>query len=309
MSEGEEGEAGEAGDTSCCASCGIAEIDDVKLKDCDGCDLVRYCSDECQQDHKSKHEEECKKRAAELRDELLFKQPEGTYYGDCPICCLPIPLDLTKSTMMVCCSKFICEGCYYANAKREIEMRLDQKCAFCREPSVISEEEWQKRNMKRMEMNDPNAIYQQGVDQYNEGKYRSAFKYFTKAVALGNTEAHYYLSMMYNDGKAVERDEGKILHHVEEAAIGGHPDARYTLGCNEWDNNCNYERAVSHFIIAATQGHDKAIKSLMNAFRIGRISREELANALRAHKAAVDETKSAQREEAEVSSEYFWREG
>ena len=35
-------EENEAVDTSCCASCGIAEIDDIKLKDCDGCDLVKY---------------------------------------------------------------------------------------------------------------------------------------------------------------------------------------------------------------------------------------------------------------------------
>lgn len=70
----------------CCASCGIAEIDDVKLMDCDDCDLVRYCSDECQRDQKSEHEEECKKRAAELRDELSFKQPEAgrQSYGGLP---------------------------------------------------------------------------------------------------------------------------------------------------------------------------------------------------------------------------------
>ena len=72
--------------SSCCASCGIAEIDDIKLKHCDGCDLVKYCSDACQRDQKSEHEEECKKRAAELRDELLFKQPEAgrQSYGGLP---------------------------------------------------------------------------------------------------------------------------------------------------------------------------------------------------------------------------------
>ena len=56
-------------DTSC-ASCGIAEIDDIKLKDCDDCDLVRYCSDACQRDHKTKHKEACKKRAAELDEKI-----------------------------------------------------------------------------------------------------------------------------------------------------------------------------------------------------------------------------------------------
>ncbi len=85
--------------TVCCASCGIEEIDDIKLKDCDDCDLVKYCSDECQENHKSEHEDACKKRAAELRDELLFRQPESTHVGDCPICCVPLSLDRLKSTM------------------------------------------------------------------------------------------------------------------------------------------------------------------------------------------------------------------
>eukprot|EP00984_Skeletonema_dohrnii_P035791 scaffold35973_cov122-Skeletonema_dohrnii-CCMP3373.AAC.2 len=35
---------------------------------------------------KLQHKKECKKRAAEFRDELLFKQPESCHEGDCPIC-------------------------------------------------------------------------------------------------------------------------------------------------------------------------------------------------------------------------------
>eukprot|EP00985_Skeletonema_marinoi_P010505 scaffold4929_cov102-Skeletonema_marinoi.AAC.2 len=35
---------------NCCVSCGTAEVDDVKLKKCDHCDLVRYCSVTCQQE-------------------------------------------------------------------------------------------------------------------------------------------------------------------------------------------------------------------------------------------------------------------
>ena len=83
----------ETADTSC-ASCGIAEVDEIKLKTCDACDLVRYCSDNCQQDHSQQHEATCKERAAELRDEILFRQPESTHVGDCPICCLPLPIEI-----------------------------------------------------------------------------------------------------------------------------------------------------------------------------------------------------------------------
>ena len=84
---------------SCCACCGIAEIDDIQLVPCDDCDLVKYCGDDCQELHRSEHAGKCKMRAAELRAELLFKQPESTHMGDCPICSLPLPLDGSKSGM------------------------------------------------------------------------------------------------------------------------------------------------------------------------------------------------------------------
>ncbi len=59
------------------------------------------------------------------------------------------------------------------------------------------------------------------------------------------------------------------------------------------------ERAVKHLIIAATHGEDKSIKKLMDAFKRGFVEKEDLAAALRAHQAAVDETKSPQREKVE----------
>ena len=289
----------EAVDTCCCcASCGIAEIDDITLMSCDGCDLVRYCSDECREDHKSVHEEECKKRAAEVRDELLFKQPENNHLGDCPICSLPMPLNTEKTCMHSCCSKVICLGCDHANVQREKEMRLQNKCAFCRKPIPKTKEEREQRRRKRVEANDPVAIYHEGEEQYWEGDYSRAFKYFAKAAELGDAMAHYRLSTMYNQGYGVEQNEGKEIHHLEEAAIGGHPKARYNLGGHEFING-NAERMVKHLIIAATLGHDDAIKALIAAFKDGQISKETLASALRAHKAAVDATKSPQRVTAE----------
>ena len=288
--------------SSCCASCGIAECDDIKLKECDGCDLVRYWSDECQQIHQSEHEEACKKRAAELRDELLFKQPESTHMGDCPICSLPLPLVGKKSTLFLCCSKVVCNGCRYAHQKRQIEQRLQQSCPFCRELLPETEEEIDERRMKRVEVKDPVAICREGGEQRKKGDNIKAFDYFTKAAELGDADAHYKLPIVYLDGVGVEKDEGKASHHWEEAAIRGHPVARYNLGWHEGINNKNSERAVKHWIIAAAQGHDGSIKELMKKFREGYVSKEELASALRAHKTAVDATKSPQRE---VGEQYF----
>ena len=282
----------------CCASCGIAEIDDVQLVPCDGCDLVRYCSDECREDHKSEHEDACNKRAAELRDELLFKQPESSHLGDCPICMLPLPLDKKKSTMKSCCSKVVCNGCVYTHQMRLLEMRLQHTCPFCREPAIRTDEEVEERTMKRIEANDLVAIVEEGVKQFTKGEHRSAFEYFAKGAALGGIDAHYELSVLYRNGHGVGQDEGKEIYHLEEAAIGGHTLARHNLGSHEMVNN-NSERAMKHFIIAAAQGSDLSIKALMDAFRDGYVSKEDLAVALRAHKAAVDETKSPQRQAAE----------
>ena len=294
----------EADKKLCCASCGKAEIDEVKLMKCDDCDLVRYCSDECQINHKSEHEESCKKRAAELRDELLFKQPEGSYLGDCPICCLPLSLYTNKSTMNNCCSKVICDGCVIANKIREDEASMVHSCPFCRKPLPDTDEEIDKQRMKRVEANDPLAIRREGRNQYYKGDFVKAFEYYTKAAELGNAEAHYQLSNMYLKGQGVEKDEGKEVYHLEEAAIGGHQVARYNLGCDEWSNN-RIDRALKHWIIAATQGDDHAIKNLMKVFKKGLIAKEDLASALRAHQAAVDATKSPQREAAEKYE--IWR--
>ncbi len=283
---------------SCCASCGVAEIDDVKLMPCDGCDLVQYCSDDCMGDHKSEHKEDCKKRAAELRDELLFKQPESTHMGDCPICSLPLPLVMKKSSMCYNCSKVICGGCVNANHKREEEMRLPYRCPFCREPLTDVEEEAMKQMMKRVEANDPGAMLKEGGIQYEKGEYSRAFEYWTKAAELGDAEAHYKVAILYRKGLGVEKDEEKEMHHLEEAAIGGHPDARCNLGSHEYRHG-NIERAVKHWFIAATQGHDDSIKELLKAFKEGFISKEDRAATLRAHHAAVKETKSPQRDEAE----------
>ena len=264
-----------------------------------GCDLVKYCSDACQELHRPEHEETCKKRAAELREELLFKQPESSYLGDCPICSLPLSLYPDKSTMYGCCSKVICKGCVYANEIREEEMRRELSCPFCRELLPESIEEADKRNMKRIEANDPAAMCIKGMEQCNKGDYLSALEYFAKGAELGYAQAHYRMAEMYYSGEGVQQDFGKAIHHFEEAAIGGHSIARYALGDYEKDHNGSIERAVKHWIIAATQGEDDAIKTLLGEFREGHVSKDVLAATLRAHKAAVDETKSAQRETAE----------
>jgi TPR repeat protein len=289
---------GQAEVDAVCTSCGKAEVDNVKLKNCTACKLVKYCSVECQKNHRPQHKKACKKRAAEIRDVQLFTQPDESCYGECPICCLPLPIDLSKSGIYACCSQRICNGCAHANIIHEREQGLQHKCLFCREPVPTTDEGCDKNRMKRAKANDPLALFYIGQKCDNEGNYEEAFKYYTKAAALGNADAHYNVSVMFRGEGGVEKDKKKEMHHLEEAAMGGHPIARYNRGLHEWWDG-RLERAVKHFIIAAKLGHDGALDAVTKRFERGIVSKDDYEAALRGHQAAVDATKSQQRDAAE----------
>ena len=57
--------------------------------------LVKYCNASCQKNHWATLKNSASSRAAELRDEALFKDPPAK--EGCPICFLPMPLKL------ICC--------------------------------------------------------------------------------------------------------------------------------------------------------------------------------------------------------------
>ena len=295
--EGTEAELAEA--DMCCANCGIAGVDDIELEECDGCQSVRYCGNKCREDHREQHEEACNKRKAELHNKKLFTQPDETHLGECPLCFLPLPIDLRKSAFLSCCSETICLGCMYANMiSNKHDLEKARRCSFCREPVAVDEHH--KRMMERIKANDPAAMNQMGWKCDREGDYDIAFEYWTKAAELGYVEAHHSLGIMYMCGKGVEKDEEKAVYHYEKAAIGGHPQARHNLGGMEWEIIGNAERAVKHYIIAANLGDEGSMKQLWKHYSLGNITKEDLDATLRTHHAAIDETKSEQRDAGEA---------
>ena len=198
-----------------------------------------------------------------------------------------------------CCSELICIGCVYANfiSNKHDNVKAN-RCPFCREPG--NDDENDKRMMKRVKANDPAAMCQKGAKCHKEDDYNGALKYFTKAAELGDINAHFRLGYMYGEGEGVEKDEEKELFHFEKAAIGGHPMARQNLAAIEQGYG-NMKRAVKHLIIGANLGFDLSMKTLWMVFKNGHITKEDLDTTLRAHQAAIDATKSTQRDAAEAS--------
>ena len=221
---------------------------------------------------------------------------------------IPLKLDRNKSAMYPCCSKILCDDCNYANQMREFEAKMKSKCPFCREPIPETDIDIGEQRMKRIKMNDPDALKHQGIQQYKKGDYSGAFENYTKAAELGDADAHNNLSLLYSGKHVVAKNKGKEIYHLEEAAIAGHPDARYELAHYELfqydDIGIRADRAVKHLIIAAKLGNDKAIQTLRHCYTTEFISKEVYAASLRAYQAAVVAMKSPNRETAAASKLY-----
>ena len=274
-----------------CAACGKGGDD---LKRCTACKLVKYCCVDCQRAHRPKHKKECRRRAAELHDDILFKQPPSQ--EECPICFLELPIDL--ACYKSCCGKIVCEGCNYASAQQSEGIL----CPFCREPVADSIEEENIRIERRAELEDPEALSNMGRN-YSTGRMGlqqdmgKGIVFLHKAVELGSIDAKYVLGSMYFNGYGVRVDTKKANHYHEIAAIEGHLQARNDLGVMEGGRG-NHHRAMKHFMISANSGNDDALKSVQSGYRNGLVTKNDFEKTLRAHKKSRDELKSEWRDKA-----------
>ena len=207
--------------TNCCAECGV--VGGASLKTCKSCMDAKYCDATCQRNHWPMHKKECKLRAAELRDEALFKDPPAK--EDCPICFLPMPAHLIccvslppatvssvpiddfananneelqgKTTIQYysCCGKIICRGCDYSFCMSAMSGNKD-KCPFCNSDRSSKTVEDQKEEiMKRVAVNDADSMcmlahyYYEGLNGFQQD-YAKTMELYARAIDLGSTKAH-----------------------------------------------------------------------------------------------------------------------
>ena len=286
-----------------CANCGKKEEEGCHLKSCAACTMVKYCSRECQFAHRPMHKKECKKRAAKLQDEKLFKQPPQK--EDCPICLLCMTSLNTGSRYKSCCGKVVCSGCIYA-----IRMRTgEQICPFCRSPAPEILSEAIELDKRRMDKGDPVAMYNIGAF-YRDGSngfpqdWDKALELWLRAAELGYTLAYNNIGYSYNNGIGVEQDKKKAIRYYELSAMGGNATARMNLGLEE-QNKGNVNRALTHYLIAIVDGDIESLKSIQRLYSFGHASKEDYTEALRTYQAYLGEIKSLQRDEAAAACDEF----
>ena len=286
-----------------CANCCKGEEDIGDLKACTACKMVKYCNRYCQIAHRPQHKKACKKRAAELHDEKLFKQPPPA--EDCPICMLPLPSFHTGSKYRACCGKMICSGCIHAVAKRDGGVGL---CPFCRTPTPTPEEIVEQYK-KRAEIDDAEAIRNLGCC-YSDGELglpqdrAKSFELWHRAGVLGEATSYYCIGCAYRNGDGVERDEKKAIHYWELAAMGGDAMARHNLGVYEACAG-NMERALKYLMIAAGCGHTNSLEMIKQMFLKGHATKDDYAKALLSYQANLVEIKSPQRDEAAAFNDKY----
>jgi len=284
---------------SVCANCG-KEGDDVNNV-CNKCKQVRYCNAACKKKHRHKHKKECEEHirlatekhdeelrlAAELHDEALFKEPPSQY-GDCPVCFLQLPSLETGSAYYSCCGKVVCCGCGYAPVyDNQGNIVAEKKCPFCRIPWYNSTEEAMARLKKRVEVDDPNAIYTFGC-YYARGlggfpqDMNKALELFRRAGKLGHSEAYGCIGNSYNFGSGSEVNKEKARHYYELAAMGGCTTARFNLGNGEVRAG-NIDRALKHYMIAAGSGDSESLKNVKILYAKGDATKEDYTTALRSY--------------------------
>ena len=281
--------------TSSCASCGK---EGGNLNTCNKCKMVKYCNAACKKKHRSKHKKQCERRVAELHDEALFKEPPPN--DECPICFLPLPLDIKQAAFKPCCGKVICTGCIYAMNEALGRGKI-YLCAFCRKPSGSSEE-CVEQMKQLMESGNAVALWrlaglyktgEMGVQQ----DLTKANELFLRAGELGYSKAYFNLGNSYDYGRGVDVDSKKAKYYYELAAMSGDIGARLSLGFEEFDAG-NITRAMKHFILAAKAGSKMSLDAVKIGFMKGFITKDEYANTLRAYQQRHDEMKSDDRDKA-----------
>lgn len=273
---------------STCANCGKGGEEGASdLKACTACKLVKYCNRDCQIAHRKQHKRECKKRATEMHDEQLFKQPPPN--EDCPICMLPLPELATGWRYKSCCGKMICSGCIHAVRIRD-SVGL---CPFCRTPTPSTDEMIEQME-KRMEIDDAEAIYNLGCC-YDNGQYglpqnhAKALELWHRAAELGHAVSRRNLGNAYYQGNVVERDKKKATHYYELAAMGGDVDARHNIG-NAEGRKGNMDRALKHFMISVEFGLHESLDTVRQMYKDGQATKEDYTQSLRAYQACLGST-------------------
>ena len=239
----------------------------------------------------------------------LWKPPPPS--EECPVCLVPLPLEREKTMYWACCGKLICYACCeeHNRALSVTNRKRDKKklsplvltCPFCRSPIHKNDSELMSRYEKRVDKGDTQAMlnlggkYKDGISGLRKNDEKT-LELFQMAADLGSAEAIGQLGLLAMDKEFTSvPNKTKAMEYFENAAAKGHILSHDIIAIILRKEG-NIDLAIKHWHLAAAAGHDDSTKCLWGCFNKGTLSKPDLEKALRAHKAALDEMNSEERE-------------
>jgi len=203
----------------------------------------------------------------ETKDIDLFAPIEEK--EECPICLLPLPTKNKETHFMSCCGKYVCNGCTYREALNDLKsgkskhtLINERKCAFCRQPCILSGTKQIKSLRKLMKKKNPEAFMMMAAAyRSGDGVFQSDTKSLEmsiQAAELGHANAFAVIAIYHINGTlGLEQNISKALEYQEVAAKKGSIGAHYDLAIRHRRYG-NIELCIKHLKVIASAGDQKS---------------------------------------------------
>ncbi|MCR4907771.1 MAG: hypothetical protein K5985_03005 [Lachnospiraceae bacterium] len=138
-------------------------------------------------------------------------------------------------------------------------------------------------------LGDPaDALYKEGRQNEGKGAYDNALDCYTRAYALGSSDAAYRLGRMFLYGNGINADSVYAVVLFNAAYEMGNPDGLCGFGqCLEELNE--YEEAYKYFEKAANEGSINALNCIGEMYAYGRYVGKDQSQAVKNYKEAAEQ--------------------
>lgn len=133
---------------------------------------------------------------------------------------------------------------------------------------------------------------QKALELFKIGRFRSAFPGFERAAKIGYPLSQYYLGVLYESGRGIDRDPEEAEKWYLRSASQGYVEAQFRLGSLYYDQGQDPDivsRAEKYFRMAAEQDHSIAQNDLAQMYHEGLKVKQDLEIAEKWYTRAADQ--------------------
>ncbi len=139
---------------------------------------------------------------------------------------------------------------------------------------------------------DPDELFEQGKQAYDDQNYNEAAKLFRQAAEEGHAKSQYYMGLLCEYGDGVTQSDEDAVNWYRQAADQGDPASQTNLGWMYSKGRGlaqSYEEAVNWYRKAADQGFAMAQNNLGIMYNSGQGVAKDPTSAVEWYKKSADQ--------------------